>query len=539
MSIVRMRKMVRKQLRIRLFGRTIELGSPMAITFWIIVIIFVVGTYYMYGPGGGGGGVAAGGEERKVTPVVAVVDGEQIARNSFEARLAWMARSRNADVTEMRQLKTELLNGLIDSHLLLQAARAERIQVTNQDIEANKDEMVAEIMATQYADRRTLRRALERENMTAEVFEREVVRTQLPDDEQIREQLLFEKLQEHVTGSVSVTDEDVKQSYAEINARHILIQPDRIMMEAQEGTDAEAADAEDLEAMMTPEEAEAKARERIDEVKAQLDAGGDFAELATEHSHCPSAAEGGDLGWFGPGQMVPEFEEAAFALQPGETSDVVETDFGFHIIRVEDRRQDIPEDEAALAQKKEELLEQRKQRAWSEYQEQLRASANIEIADPELKAYKLLEDDPMVNAGQAAELLAAATQADPWNASAPYELAMLMRQAGQTEEAISVLTDLADSASGANSAPVRMQLATMLKESGRNDEALEHFTKASELAQGFDFDNYFVHMQAKTAFEELERPELAEREQQWMDEFMASQSQSAPQPLQVGGGDEQ
>ncbi|NLO04557.1 MAG: tetratricopeptide repeat protein [candidate division WS1 bacterium] len=539
MSIVRMRKMVRKQLRIRLFGRTIELGSPMAITFWIIVIIFVVGTYYMYGPGGGGGGVAAGGEERKVTPVVAVVDGEQIARNSFEARLAWMARSRNADVTEMRQLKTELLNGLIDSHLLLQAARAERIQVTNQDIEANKDEMVAEIMATQYADRRTLRRALERENMTAEVFEREVVRTQLPDDEQIREQLLFEKLQEHVTGSVSVTDEDVKQSYAEINARHILIQPDRIMMEAQEGTDAEAADAEDLEAMMTPEEAEAKARERIDEVKAQLDAGGDFAELATEHSHCPSAAEGGDLGWFGPGQMVPEFEEAAFALQPGETSDVVETDFGFHIIRVEDRRQDIPEDEAALAQKKEELLEQRKQRAWSEYQEQLRASANIEIADPELKAYKLLEDDPMVNAGQAAELLAAATQADPWNASAPYELAMLMRQGGQTEEAISVLTDLADSASGANSAPVRMQLATMLKEAGRNDEALEHFTKASELAQGFDFNNYFVHMQAKTAFEELERPELAEREQQWMDEFMASQSQSAPQPLQVGGGDEQ
>jgi peptidyl-prolyl cis-trans isomerase C len=534
-----MRKMVRKQLRIRLFGRTIELGSPMAITFWIIVIIFVVGTYYMYGPGGGGGGVAAGGEERKVTPVVAVVDGEQIARNSFEARLAWMARSRNADVTEMRQLKTELLNGLIDSHLLLQAARAERIQVTNQDIEANKDEMVAEIMATQYADRRTLRRALERENMTAEVFEREVVRTQLPDDEQIREQLLFEKLQEHVTGSVSVTDEDVKQSYAEINARHILIQPDRIMMEAQEGTDAEAADAEDLEAMMTPEEAEAKARERIDEVKAQLDAGGDFAELATEHSHCPSAAEGGDLGWFGPGQMVPEFEEAAFALQPGETSDVVETDFGFHIIRVEDRRQDIPEDEAALAQKKEELLEQRKQRAWSEYQEQLRASANIEIADPELKAYKLLEDDPMVNAGQAAELLAAATQADPWNASAPYELAMLMRQGGQTEEAISVLTDLADSASGANSAPVRMQLATMLKEAGRNDEALEHFTKASELAQGFDFNNYFVHMQAKTAFEELERPELAEREQQWMDEFMASQSQSAPQPLQVGGGDEQ
>jgi len=70
MSIVKMRKMVRKQLKIRLFGRTIELGSPMAIIFWIIVIIFFVGTYYMYGGGGSGGGPQRGGK-RDVTPVVA------------------------------------------------------------------------------------------------------------------------------------------------------------------------------------------------------------------------------------------------------------------------------------------------------------------------------------------------------------------------------------------------------------------------------------------------------------------------------------
>ena len=76
-----------------------------------------------------------------------------------------------------------------------------------------------------------------------------------------------------------------------------------------------------------------EARDQIDEIARQLQDGVDFASLAREHSDCGSARAGGDLGAFGRGQMVRGFEDAAFALGIGDTSDVVETAFGFHIIR--------------------------------------------------------------------------------------------------------------------------------------------------------------------------------------------------------------
>ncbi|AWO73773.1 MULTISPECIES: peptidylprolyl isomerase [Geobacillus] len=74
------------------------------------------------------------------------------------------------------------------------------------------------------------------------------------------------------------------------------------------------------------------------EVKAKLDKGEDFSKLAKEYSQDPgSASNGGDLGWFGPGKMVKEFEEAAYKLKVGEVSDPVKTDYGYHIIKVTDK----------------------------------------------------------------------------------------------------------------------------------------------------------------------------------------------------------
>jgi hypothetical protein len=124
MSIVKLRKGVRKQIKFRLFGRTVEFGSAMAIILWIIVLIFIVGTYYMYGPGGGGGGQQ--GQQattRKVSAVIATADGVAISRQEYEYRLSLARRSQNSsDVSRMRYVKTDIFDSLVDRELQRAAA---------------------------------------------------------------------------------------------------------------------------------------------------------------------------------------------------------------------------------------------------------------------------------------------------------------------------------------------------------------------------------------------------------------------------------
>ncbi len=81
-----------------------------------------------------------------------------------------------------------------------------------------------------------------------------------------------------------------------------------------------------------------EALKKIENIQDELNKGADFETLAQTYSDCPSAAQGGDLGYFARGQMVPEFEEAAFALEIGEVSEPVLTEFGYHLIRVDDKR---------------------------------------------------------------------------------------------------------------------------------------------------------------------------------------------------------
>ena len=86
-----------------------------------------------------------------------------------------------------------------------------------------------------------------------------------------------------------------------------------------------------------------KTKEEAEAIIKQLNAGASFEELAKKESTDGSAADGGDLGYFGPGQMVPEFEKAAFALDVGTyTKEPVQTQFGWHVIKVEDKRQKQP-----------------------------------------------------------------------------------------------------------------------------------------------------------------------------------------------------
>lgn len=162
--------------------------------------------------------------------------------------------------------------------------------------------------------------------------------------------------EEALIDGVEATDEEIQAKYdaikSEVNARHILV----------------------------ADEATAK------EVKQKLEDGGDFAALAGEYSTEPGAAEsGGDLGWFGKGAMVPEFEEAAFSLEPGTISEPVKTDFGYHIIEVVEKR----EIEESFEDKKEELarevkLEKADSSALFGTVAKLMKDANVEIKDEDL-----------------------------------------------------------------------------------------------------------------------------------------------------------
>lgn len=121
-------------------------------------------------------------------------------------------------------------------------------------------------------------------------------------------------------------------------------------------------------------------RETAEDLIRQLDEGADFAELAREHSTGPSGPEGGDLGWFSQGQMVPPFEEAAFAIEPGgHSAEPVETQFGWHVIKVEDTRQSPP---PALEELRPRITQEIAREVTEAETERLGEAAEVEVLMP-------------------------------------------------------------------------------------------------------------------------------------------------------------
>jgi peptidyl-prolyl cis-trans isomerase C len=176
-----------------------------------------------------------------------------------------------------------------------------------------------------------------------------------------------ELIDKEVTEKIKVSDEETKSFYDEnpqlfqqpeqVKASHILIKVQ--------------ADA--------PADQKAEARKKIEAVQQKVQKGEDFATLAKTYSEGPSGPRGGDLGYFKRGQMVKPFEEAAFSLKPNETSEIVETRFGYHLIKVNDKK---AAKKMTYAEVKDRLNEHlKKQKTESEasaYIETLRKDAKIE-----------------------------------------------------------------------------------------------------------------------------------------------------------------
>ena len=121
-------------------------------------------------------------------------------------------------------------------------------------------------------------------------------------------------------------------------------------------------------------------RARTADILKEVAAGKDFAALAKQYSQDGSAAQGGDLGYFGRGQMVAPFENAAFALQPGQTSELVETQFGYHIIRVTEKQAARTMTLDEVRPQLEQFLQARtRQEQTQAFVETLRAKGKVEI----------------------------------------------------------------------------------------------------------------------------------------------------------------
>jgi len=305
--------------------------------------------------------------------IAATVNGVEIMDSAVEERIAPQLQKMASQKQKMppqyleqykQQMRKQALESLIIEELLNEKVKELNITITDQDVE----DQIAGLIKSQ--------------NLTQEDFEARIVARGMSID-QIKENIKkmppykYNKLFGlQLKGKISVTEADAKDYYTQnsaqfqateqVRASHILIKPD---------TSDPNTDSNDAKAA-----AKAKAEELLEKAK-QPDA--DFAQLAKDNSACPSSVKGGDLNFFKRGQMVPEFDKVAFELEPGQISDVVKTQFGYHIIKVTDKKKT---SKKSYKEVKEGLISmlknQKKRTAVREYIESLKAKSDIVYTEP-------------------------------------------------------------------------------------------------------------------------------------------------------------
>lgn len=293
--------------------------------------------------------------------VLATVNGTDITVGEFNKEMETMMGRMEGRVPpdrigQMRtQMRDQLLDNLITRQVLLDQVKAENIEISTEEF----DEAVGMLTAN-IPPGMSLNDMLAQTGTTEEEF-----KSTLSMELKIRK-----LLESHVDKDAKPTDEEIQAFYTEnqeqferpetVTASHILI-----------GTEPTDTD-----------EQKAEKRKQLESIREQLVAGGDFAALAGEHSTCPSKAQGGDLGSFPRGRMVPEFEDAAFSQEVGAIGDIVETQFGYHLIKVSERAEagTTPLDEVK-EQLSQYLAGQKQQEGIKTYIDDLRAKAKIDFPE--------------------------------------------------------------------------------------------------------------------------------------------------------------
>ncbi len=261
--------------------------------------------------------VPASAEENQTSEgKVAVVNGSVITKADFDRAMDRVQRSLASrgspiDDSQLLLIKREVVESLINAELLYQESQREGVKVAEETI---NEEL--KIVKGRFPDEDLYRSALTKAQLS-EADLRSQIKRGLAIQQFITEQFV-EK--------VAVSSKEIRAYYdshpesfrqpEQVRASHILIKIDPQADESQR----------------------AEARKKIEAIQQKLQEGEDFAGLAAEFSEGPSSVNGGDLGYFTRGRLEKPFEDAAFSLQPGEVSGPVETRFGYHLIKLLDKK---------------------------------------------------------------------------------------------------------------------------------------------------------------------------------------------------------
>ena len=259
-----------------------------------------------------------------------------------------------------REIRKEVLEKMVLQRLLLREAAAKGVSVTDADID--------EFVKDKLPPNTTLDEIAKQQGVTTEDLRKD-----------IRDNLGIEKFLDTLFDDFEeTTDEAAKAEYDKMAAENPgmfkipeSVKASHILVKVEKGADEATKEA---------------ARKKIEELRQKILDGADFAEVATENSDCPSGKRGGDLGSFGRGQMVKPFEDAAFSQPIGEIGPIVETDFGFHIIKVVERKEAGERKfDDVKADLKKYLDNNRKSKIVDDYIDAFRNKTEIETFLPEIK----------------------------------------------------------------------------------------------------------------------------------------------------------
>jgi len=301
----------------------------------------------------------------------ASVNGVKIEKNQVDQKLD-LIKKRYSDMgtpiaeDQLAKMREKLVTSLVEQELLYQESKAQGISVDQATVASD-----FENFKKQFKSEEEYKKQMSDLNYSEDMLKSQIEKTKA----------IQQLLEKNVIPTITVSDEELKVYYdshpdefkhaERARARHILVK-----------VDANASEAD-----------KAAARKKIESIQEQLKKGGDFAKLATENSDCPSGKNGGDLGFFTRGQMVKPFEDAAFSLKPGKVSDIVETQFGYHIIKLEEIQ---PASTQKFEEVKEGIQKQLKsgktRDALVAYVESLKKKGNVEIVKVEEKQNPVVDE---------------------------------------------------------------------------------------------------------------------------------------------------